>query len=148
MEDFGAMDLGTIPLFSALQKRMAWLNQRSRVLAENVANADTPRFQPKDLKPQAFADLLRGKSGMTRVVPATTSTGHMVPPRSATGQFAEYAKKDVDAAEASPTGNAVNLEEQMMKASETQLDYQLATNLYRKHLGMLKIALGRSAGGG
>jgi flagellar basal-body rod protein FlgB len=142
------MDLGSIPLFGALHKRMAWLNQRSRVLAENVANADTPKFRPKDLKPQAFADLLKGQGQMARVMPATTAAGHLSPVKAGTGQFAEHARRDIDAAEVSPTGNAVNIEEQMMKVGETQLDYQLATNLYRKHLGMLKIALGRGGGGG
>ena len=30
----------------------------------------------------------------------------------------------------------------MAKASQTALDYQLTSNLYRKYLGMLRIALG------
>ena len=39
------------------------------------------------------------------------------------------------------------LEDQMMKVAETQLDYQIVTSVYKKHLGMLKLALGRNPNG-
>ena len=42
-----------------------------------------------------------------------------------------------------PSGNAVVLEEQMMLQSRTQVDYELMTRLYKKHVGMVKMALGR-----
>jgi flagellar basal-body rod protein FlgB len=35
------------------------------------------------------------------------------------------------------------LEEQLVKVAETQMDYQTMTNLYRKHMQMFRIALGR-----
>ncbi|HEX3209546.1 MAG TPA: hypothetical protein VHQ91_09220 [Geminicoccaceae bacterium] len=44
--------------------------------------------------------------------------------------------------ETTPNGNAVILEEQMAKAGQTALDHQLTSNLYRKYLGMLRLALG------
>ena len=44
--------------------------------------------------------------------------------------------------ETTPDGNAVILEEQMAKATETALDFQLTSNLYRKYVGMMRIALG------
>ena len=47
--------------------------------------------------------------------------------------------------EIAPAGNAVVLEEQMMKIAETQIDYELTTILYRKNVHLLKMALG---GGG
>ena len=45
--------------------------------------------------------------------------------------------------ETSPDGNSVILEEQMAKVAETQMSHQLTTQLYRKHLNMFKIAIGR-----
>jgi hypothetical protein len=39
----------------------------------------------------------------------------------------------------------VVLEEQMAKASQTALDHQLTSNLYRKYLGMVRLALGHQA---
>ena len=55
--------------------------------------------------------------------------------------------KDKENYEVSPTGNAVVLEDQMMKVAETQLDYQIVTSVYKKHIGMLKLALGRNPNG-
>ena len=51
-----ALNLPDIPIFSILRERMAWLNQRQSVLSENVANADTPGFVARDLKPLDFQD--------------------------------------------------------------------------------------------
>jgi flagellar basal-body rod protein FlgB len=44
--------------------------------------------------------------------------------------------------EVAPDGNAVVLEEQSAKAAQTALDFQLTSNLYRKYLGMVRVALG------
>jgi len=49
--------------------------------------------------------------------------------------------------ETAPDGNAVILEEQTAKAGKTALDHQLASNIYRKYVGMIKIALGSNGGG-
>ena len=48
------MPISDMPIFSMLRTRMQWHQERQRVLAENVANADTPRFRPHDLKPLDF----------------------------------------------------------------------------------------------
>ena len=45
--------------------------------------------------------------------------------------------------ETSPTGNSVVLEEQLIKVSETQIQYSMLTNLYRKQADMLRMAIGR-----
>ena len=45
------MDLNKIPVMDAIVKKMNWLNRRQRVIAENVANADTPGYLARDLKP-------------------------------------------------------------------------------------------------
>ena len=50
----GIMDLSKIPLFTMLTERMAWLNKRQAVLAQNIANADTPGYKPKDPAPVDF----------------------------------------------------------------------------------------------
>ena len=48
------MPISDMPIFSMLRTRMQWHQERQRVLAENVANADTPKFRPRDLKPLDF----------------------------------------------------------------------------------------------
>ena len=42
-----------------------------------------------------------------------------------------------------PTGNAVNLEDEMLKVSANQMDYAAATSLYSKSLHLLKTAIGK-----
>ena len=45
------MPITDIPILSMLRTRMEWHQERQRVLAENVANADTPNYRPRDLAP-------------------------------------------------------------------------------------------------
>ncbi len=135
------MDLSKIPIFEAMTRRMAWLGERQSVIAQNVANADTPGFIAKDVKPLDFSKLVHGVSQKLGI--ATTQPGHIVPVSSA-GSFQEVAQKG---GERAPNGNSVQLEEQMMKISETANDYALTTSLYRNQLGLLKLVLGRGPTG-
>jgi flagellar basal-body rod protein FlgB len=45
--------------------------------------------------------------------------------------------------ETRPAGNAVNLEDEMLKVSANQMDYAAATSLYSRSLGLLKTAIGK-----
>lgn len=130
-------------LMAALTQRMGFLAERQKVLAQNVANADTPGYQPKDVTQIPFAKMLKSQGV---AAPRVTQANHIaVEPRSqAAGTKAEAQKAPY---ETSISGNSVVLEEQMMKVAEVQTEYNLATNLYRKHLAMLKMALGRPGGG-
>ena len=42
-----------------------------------------------------------------------------------------------------PKGNNVVLEEQMMKVTQNQMDYQAATTLYSRGLGLIRTALSK-----
>lgn len=136
------MDLSRIPLFAALKTKMAWLNERQSVLAQNVANADTPDYRARDLKPLDFKTMVAGSAPGVRL--ATTDPRHiaMGTDGDATGFKADPSKS----LEVSPSGNGVSLEEQMMKVSETRVSYEMALNLYQKQVGMLRTALGRGRG--
>ena len=127
-----------------LRTRMQWHQERQRLLAENVANADTPNFRPRDLAPLKFGDptQVRGKLGRQRRAgdaprPATSPARGRRHRRSAASQAGGY--------EVRPTGNAVNLEDEMMKVAANQMDYQAATALYTRSLGLIKTALGKTA---
>ena len=134
------MDLKTIPLFKAMMSRMAWLTERQQVLAQNVANADTPNFKPRDLKAVSFRDLVAGSSSGKLQV-AATQPHHLVP-AGASAAFRADVERNV---ELSPSGNGVNIEDQMLKVSSTANEYQMTTNLYRRQIAMLKTVLGRSS---
>lgn len=136
------MDLGKLPLFQMMSQRLAWLGKRQQVLAQNVANADTPGYLARDLKEPTFRQLLGG-SGARDVAMARTRPGHIVGTVSAATSFESREDKE---GEFSLSGNSVDLEQQMMKVAKTAMDHQLTVNLYRKHIAMLKAALGRPGG--
>jgi flagellar basal-body rod protein FlgB len=133
------MDLGNIPLFRAMAKRMAWLGERQQVLAQNVANADTPGYAAQDLKKPDFGALVTA-SAPSQVPLVRTQKMHLAGTASATSFTVERQRGN----ERSLSGNAVSLEDEMMKVAETANDYALTSNLYRRHVAMLKAALGRS----
>ena len=133
------MDLSKLPIFSLMGRRMSWLSQRQTILAHNVSNADTPAFKPLDLTKESFRKMVDGTKSPT-VTMRHTSASHIHPIREP-DPFRKNKSKDTY--ETALAGNAVVLEEQLMKVAETQGAYNLATNLYRKHVKMLKMAIGQ-----
>ncbi len=125
-------------LFQAVRKRMDWLAQRQEVLSQNIANADTPKYRARDLKSYNFIELIRRENAQLNM--KVVNDGHLSGRQKRIRDFAEY--KDRRPFETAPTGNSVVLEEQMAKVGETGSNYKLATNLYKKHIGMLRTALG------
>jgi flagellar basal-body rod protein FlgB len=128
-------------LFDILARKMDWLGQRQKVLAQNVANADTPGYAPQDLKEGPFERMVRGR--MAVVQPRRTDVQHMTPASTA-GDGAHREFEPRERYETAPSGNAVVLEEQLVKVQQTQIDYQTMTSLYSKHLRMFSLALGRN----
>jgi flagellar basal-body rod protein FlgB len=126
-----------VNLFDIIGKRMDWLSQRQRVLAGNIANSDTPEYVPLDVKDNLFKRILRRQ--LPPVKPVATHDEHMQ------GTLVRDGPSDVarqkETYETSPAGNAVILEEQLIKVAETQANYQTMTNLYRKHMDLLRLAL-------
>ncbi|CAN0510058.1 unnamed protein product [Laminaria digitata] len=134
------MDLTNLKLFQMATKRMDWLSQRQQVLSQNIANSDTPGYGPKDLKQLKFQDLLRPT--LKRSTLQKTSALH-IEAMHKNPKYRNDSKKDTY--ETAPAGNAVILEEQLTKVSETQANHRLASNIYTKQLSMIKLALGRPA---
>ncbi len=128
---------GKLNLFAVLGKRMEWLSQRQKVLADNIANADTPNYQPRDLNPGEFYRILRKQSPDLK--PRATDAAHLQG-RASRGGPARVERQG-KTWETSPSGNAVVLEEQLIKVSKTQSDYDTMVNLYRKQLDMFRTAL-------
>lgn len=135
------MDLGKLPLFSMMSQRIAWLGKRQQVLAQNVANADTPGYHARDLKQPTFRDLIEGARGQG-IGMATTRANHIAPAGSS-DPGRNFKDAEEKAGEVSLSGNSVDIEDQMMKVAQTAMDHQVTVNLYRKHISMIKAALGR-----
>lgn len=117
---------------------MGWHQERQRLLAENVANSDTPGFRPSDLSQLDFDH--KNPAAPMGVGLTRTSGSHIA----ATGAQSSNFRLDNKAKYAiRPGGNGVSIEDEMMKVANNQMDYQAATALYTRSLGLIKTALGR-----
>lgn len=132
-----AMDLNRLTLFSKFTQRMNWLGERQKVLAQNIANIDTPGFQARDLR--AFEFRPPGAAGKERMQMAQSSPGHSAGSDSSLAQGGLSAKQK----ETTLSGNTVTLDHELMKSADTAMDYQLVTSLYRKQIGMFRAVLSR-----
>ncbi len=140
------MDLDKLPLMAALQRKMEWLNERQKVIAENIANANTPNYKPSDLKPLDFSDLLAQQTGgpgadvgaklqMVSTSPNDIGAETATAPPQAVKQHGPF--------ETSPTGNAVVIQDELVKLAQVQIDYSETTSLYKQQLNLFAIALGK-----
>ncbi len=135
------MAIGDLKLFEMLRSKMHWHQTRQRVLAENIANADSPDYLAKDLAPINFNTILKlEKAGglQTRQTNKLHLQGKSIFPDG------DLVGKKMDGFEMTPSGNNVNLEEQMMKVTANQMDYQAVASLYTKGLGMIRTAVRKS----
>jgi flagellar basal-body rod protein FlgB len=130
--------IGSLPLLQALTEKMRWHQSRQQVLAENIANADTPGFTERDLSPLTFDDQVKSVASVTV---ATTSPMHIAV-SSINGIDGFGSEKS--AFEVTPSGNGVSLEDEMMKVSSNDMDYQTVTALYTRSMAILRTALGHS----
>ena len=131
------MNLPDMPLMSLLRERMSWLHQRQDILSQNVANADTPGYVARDLKPLNFDDTMRDAASGNALM--TTNVRHIALTPSTANAFEDEAAPDQ---ESNPNGNAVSLEQEMIKVSDTQAQFQAAANIYSKAMTLMKTAIG------
>jgi flagellar basal-body rod protein FlgB len=131
-----------IGLLTALTEKMRWSQARQGLLAQNVANADTPNYKGVDLKSFSYT----GESspmGPGPISTVATQPGHIV--IAATNSADGFGTVKSSSYEVSPEGNGVTLEDEMMKVTNNQLDYQAVTSLYTRSLQLLRTAIGRTA---
>jgi flagellar basal-body rod protein FlgB len=129
------MDLNNLTLFQMAMTKMEWASQRQKILAQNVANIDTPDYKEHDLKKLDFKHLLQQQTPQVKL--AETNPLHQsgtVPPED---RFRANRLKF----EESPDGNAVSEEDQMQKVGETQGQYSTAVTLMQAQMTMLKTAI-------
>jgi flagellar basal-body rod protein FlgB len=135
-----AMPINDLPALSILRTKMQWHQERQKVLAENVSNSNTPNFKPRDLVEPKFDGKTGSVSGSgVSLAMARTTTGH-ISAESADPNFAQNRRAGFLTR---PAGNAVNLEDEMLKTSANQMDYAAVTSLYSKSLHLLKTAIGK-----
>jgi flagellar basal-body rod protein FlgB len=111
---------------------------RQSVVARNVANADTPGYRSKDL--EDFAAIYRAGSDMTL---RQSRSGHQSGHHAGDGVAGAVARTVDAGGQASPNGNTVSLETEMIRAVEVKRGHDIALAVYRNSLDMLRAALGR-----
>jgi flagellar basal-body rod protein FlgB len=131
------MPIADLPILSMLRSRMQWHQERQRVLAENVANADTPHYRARDLMPPSFESLVQRTASVTMM---RTDPGHM----EAAGGDPQFAEDRNLHYEIRPRGNAVSHEEEMLKLAGNQMDYDAVTSIYTHSLTLIKTAVGKA----
>ena len=124
------MDLSKSSLFAGLAGRLQYLAARTTTIAENIANADTPGYVARDVKSPDFKRLAAAEALKV------SDPRHIQSPKAAAHVQTVFAPDG----EASLNGNEVSVETQMMKLSETRMDYQLASSVYRKALDLIRLA--------
>ena len=134
------MNLASMDVFRMAGQKMGWITERQAVLANNIANADTPKYRSRDLKSLDFSRMLDDAPQM-RV--ARTTSGHIMG-SAGRSDFRTVRERSGEVYEVNPNDNTVIMEEQLMKVSESTMQYKLATNIYSKNLSMLKLAVGQN----
>lgn len=145
------MTTQNLTLLNAMVQKMDWVEERQKVIAQNIANADTPEYRPQDLTPLDFKTMLGNttkklslKSGVSAPAIsglATTDSAHMSIGGATASAGKAQKKEDKTPYEVAPAGNAVVLEEQLLKMNENYTDHRFITNLYQKNIDMLKMAV-------
>lgn len=127
-----SLDLAQPPLFDLLERKLGWIDARQNVLAQNIANVDTPGYRSRDVSP--FAAQL----DQFDVEPVRTSPLHLA------GLSWSASQHAAPATERAPDGNAVGLEDQLTKVADDEGAQALTGNLWKAYMGMFMTALGHA----
>ena len=107
---------------------------RLDLIARNVAQADTPGYKAMDLPDFATVYEDQASGGGMRA----TRPGHFTSAMAASEPVPQPAM-----GEASPDGNTVSIEKEMVKSAEVRQDHEMALAVYRSTQDILRISLGR-----
>jgi flagellar basal-body rod protein FlgB len=124
--------LSQIYLLQLASQQAKWLTARQTMIADNIANANTPGYRAKDIRP--FSEVL----DQTQITMAATSPAHIVP---ASEELAAAARSsDNEATDMTISGNSVSLEQELMKEGDINRSYTINTNIKRAfHQMMLSV---------
>lgn len=127
-----------IPLLSMLRDTMGYHGARQRVIADNVANANTPGYTPNDIPRSEFERVLAGQQSQGMTGLRVTHSQHYGGETS--GGAAQYRTERSPDSETTVNGNSVVIEEQMVDANENRMRFETALSLYQKSLNMIRMA--------
>jgi flagellar basal-body rod protein FlgB len=119
-------------LFQIASQRTQWLHTRQSLIASNVANANTPAYQARDLQPFSAA------LDSAQVTMSTTNPAHLSPSQV---EVDPARPEDADGSNATLSGNSVNLQQEMIKLGEVGRDSTMTNNIKKVFHQMMLSAL-------
>ena len=135
------------PIFDGMGQAMKFMAEHQRVIAENIANNETPGFKARTVDAPDFSSLVSQygeTAGAPRVSrPKVELSGSMTALGARPPQAGSHIVLDGETTETKPDGNNVTPEDQLLNLGQVQADFAAMTNLYRKQIGLMKTALGR-----
>lgn len=144
-------DLNSSGALPALEMTMRFAGARQRLLAHNIANAETPNFVATDVSPRSFQQVL-GEAVAKRRAHNGASAGELQWRETrelARGSDPAAVRLRPQAAHGGVLGhdrNATDLERLMQDMVENASAYRVAADLYRSQRGTLMAAISQRAG--
>lgn len=130
-------------LLDGIARAMQHMSSRQKVIAQNIANSETPGFKARELDAPDFSSLISAQGGSPKISrPRITLSSGMA----ALGARAPQGGGtilDRDTSETKPDGNNVTLEEQLLKMGKVQADFAALTNIYKKQMSLMRTAAGK-----
>lgn len=112
---------------NSIKQKMQHTEKRNSIIANNIANINTPKFTTKDIKPL--------KQNSVKINLNTTNNKHI--PNNINNNKNIYTVKNNNM---KLNGNNVNLESEILKMNQNNIEHQQAINLYNKVLSLFKMA--------
>ena len=132
------MDVNEPALNIMMKGHMKYMTNRQTVLAQNIANIDTPGYKARELEKLDFKKMVDNQT--SRLGMNLTSPLHIAGTLPDMGDFKSI--KDRDTFETRPTQNNVVLEDQMGKISDTNAQFQLSSTMLKKFTSLYRTAAG------
>ena len=125
-----------LTVFETAHAMATHAGQRQAVIAQNVANADTPGFVGRDLP--SFQEIYAPADSGASLQRATRA-GHLH--GSAAAGIDGIVQEDRSFA--APDGNTVSIETEMLRATDAKRQHDRALAIYKSAMNVLRSSLGR-----
>ena len=124
------------PLLTLLEKGLDASSLRQKVIADNVANVDTPGFKRSDVD---FSAVLGEAMGATNpVLPLKVTSEQHLPGVAPSAQAAVVVDQSTTLRN---DGNNVDIDKEMANVAENGLYYNAATRVISSQLGLLRMVI-------
>ena len=124
-----------LTVFQTAHAMAVHAGHRQAVVAQNIANADTPGYQARDIRP--FKESYSPGPGPDG--PQSTRATHLSAQAGAVGQ--SFVRTETGGAD--PNDNTVSIEREMLSAVEVKRQHDRAVSIYKTSLGILRATLAR-----